>query len=177
MQLAYLTPHGVLQARGRLRISRPRPACACLGRQVAVPADVCGHEGVRERVDIAATSQPAEVRLVAPSNLIEQSIPVCLCTDASCRDRRVNRLSPIARFEMGIAGGQRREQALPVRDDATTDWSALDQAHGTFSLQQVESVVADVLVDGFHAADFHTDPARQFLDGILEDRAGSPRTN
>jgi len=102
-----------------------------------VPADVCGHEGVRERVDIAATSNGPKSASLAPSDLIEQSVPVCLCTDAGCRDRRVNRLTPIARFEMGIAGGQRREQALPVRDDATTDWSALDQAHGAFSLQQV----------------------------------------
>jgi hypothetical protein len=72
-----------------------------------MPADVLGHEGVRQPVDISAAAQAAEVRLIAPRDLIKQSIPMCLCADAGRRDRRVNRLAPIARFEVGIAGGER----------------------------------------------------------------------
>ena len=94
-----------------------------------------------------------------------------LCADAGRRDRQVNRLAPITRFKMGIAGGKRRKQAEPVRDNAATGRRALDQAHGALSLQQIESAATDIVIDGSHAANLQADPSSPFLDGFFEDRA------
>jgi hypothetical protein len=139
--------------------------------------DVLGHKGARQPVDISAAAQGAEARLIALRDLIKQSIPVHLCANAGRCDGHVNRLTHITRFEVGIAGHKRRKQVAPIRDDTATGWRTLDQAHGALSLQQVESAVADILVDGLHAAYFEADPGCQFLHGLLADCARSSRTS
>ena len=87
--------------------SRPRPARACLGWQVAMPVDVLGHKGAGKPIDISAAAQAAEVRLIALRDLIKQRIPMHLCANAGRCDGHVNRLAPVMRFEVGIAGDER----------------------------------------------------------------------